>query len=30
MKEILKFSYLNLNNSEVVQENWDVLLLDSL
>jgi hypothetical protein len=30
MVELLKSSYLNLNNGEVIQENWEVMLLDSL
>jgi hypothetical protein len=28
--KILKFSYLNLNNGEVVQEKWVVILVDIL
>jgi hypothetical protein len=28
--KILKFSYLNLNVCEVIQENGEVMLLDSL
>jgi hypothetical protein len=28
--KILKFSYLNLNVCEVVQESWEVMLLDRL
>jgi hypothetical protein len=30
MVELLKSSYLNLNNCEVTQENMEVMLLDSL